>query len=430
MALPVAQLGHMASINLPTSIPNRERPSIWEQAAASMLTQMATQGAGNLLARDFTDVAQEIDPEAVLGERPGFLGRAINGPNMDRGDFRDFKQAQHNQAQFEKNFGIADRNATVNEDLAQAAATQTEVDNSFRALTLGQREQMNQHSIFIDNESLGLNKQRVGFEGDRVEQEAAKFKWAQAQQDIENQINAFNQGLDARADARADMLVNSQVPGIDASTHQTNVVTGKIEAERAAALAQAKRFADMGLTVEGEDVEGGGFLNTLGRHLLENNPGTLMGQGAGHFVNLIDPFLGNTPAAAIEEAKGFETSSDLLEQIEATQGSVSPGAPTANVVIEPEPQFRESFLRQLAKTPQHPSGLVNAPFNPFAQISKLGGQGVEMDAPAQAPLPGMEDPYGGAMQHIIMQMNEPSIDPRTRMQLEHQLAILQSLSAQ
>jgi hypothetical protein len=82
MALPTAQLGSMASLNVPSYIPSqvvRKEPKLWEAALAQLLTQaaggVAGRGIENVMSRDYA-------PEFGM-EKAGTLEKFISGPRAN-----------------------------------------------------------------------------------------------------------------------------------------------------------------------------------------------------------------------------------------------------------------------------------------------------------------------------------------------------------
>lgn len=104
MALPIAQLGYMPSINAPSHVPTYSKgPSMWEQLAAGILTNLATQVVGNMLEKDYTNAARQ---EGLVpnGEGQGpqaapWWKKALTGPTMDRMQYKEAADAMRQRDQ-------------------------------------------------------------------------------------------------------------------------------------------------------------------------------------------------------------------------------------------------------------------------------------------------------------------------------------------
>lgn len=96
MALPIAQLGYMPNINAPTHVPTQFRDNPWHKLAAQILaqvgTQVASQGASNLMSPEFesramTDAAAQEGWIPTPADMPGeqsWWAKAVHGPRVDR----------------------------------------------------------------------------------------------------------------------------------------------------------------------------------------------------------------------------------------------------------------------------------------------------------------------------------------------------------
>lgn len=82
MALPTAQLGQMASINVPSFVPTQvidKRPKLWEQALMQMLAQAGTQAATSMVGNTFArDNASEFGEKNATGFDKLLHGAAVD----------------------------------------------------------------------------------------------------------------------------------------------------------------------------------------------------------------------------------------------------------------------------------------------------------------------------------------------------------------
>lgn len=122
MALPTAQLGGMASLNVPSYIPivqTEKRPRLWEQALAQLLTQAGSAAAGkgvdNVMSRDYA---------AEVGDTPAsFMQRLLQGPKVNE---RSFQMV----AQTAKDLAMEQLRAKNEQATAEYGAQQRSLENA------------------------------------------------------------------------------------------------------------------------------------------------------------------------------------------------------------------------------------------------------------------------------------------------------------
>lgn len=348
MAIPVAQLGYMPNLNLPTRLPDKvENPSIWEQALASLVVNAAGQAGGqlvgNVLSRDYTEAAQAMGTEG-LEEAPGFWRRVVGGPQVSRDDLTRLRAEDASNQRF--------------------------------AVETGQREadRMSQEDRFL--KQLGMTREEMAAAADRFNSELA-LKSAQ---------QAFGQEMDLRGGARADRLADTTIASQTArdareatsaplqddlmrsQIGQNEATTRRIDTQSNAEAAEAERIRRLlsgftsGALADSAVVAPEGpspiatVLNTALNPFRQDatNPlkwiGDALGTVAGSGMNLLDQATGYTPETAVREAQSFKPAAEVVAAREAANNN-RPAAVVPPVQTDPQLAARQVVANLLGYEP-------------------------------------------------------------------------------
>jgi hypothetical protein len=200
MALPTAQLGQMSNINVPSYVPLTVVPkkqSVWEQALASFLVNMAGQAGGqavqNVMAKD----------TAAPDAQAGFFKKLVGGPTQTVAE----NQAALGRAQQEKLAAKGDQSA-------MARLLEGERGANLRT-SLGLREQANQGEL---NRGQTMSIEQARIARDREQQVAQiQARMAEIAQQFEGQG-----GLESLRNTLSQPLTQSQIVENQARTGLLN----------------------------------------------------------------------------------------------------------------------------------------------------------------------------------------------------------------
>lgn len=218
MALPVAQLGSMPSLNTPSGGGHYEVRNPWEDLAMQVLAGAVTQGVGNLMSRDYTQQAQQEGlPIDATAEAAPWWKKALMGPTTDS---KQFGQLRGEQAQTQR--AALSESSADKRSAAQLAATREEGEATRR----NQRELQGAahvaeaarqfagfgHERGLQNERLnfGTASQQAGFAHDLAMQEARNTA---AMQELDKRIAAEEAQLGRRLTANEKEAVMQAVIG-------------------------------------------------------------------------------------------------------------------------------------------------------------------------------------------------------------------------
>lgn len=216
MALPTAQLGSMASLNVPSYLPTqvvRKEPKLWQTALAQLLTQAAgtavSKGVDNVMSRDYAE---------QFGETPASTGsRLFQGPQVGA---REAEQRR-----------------------SIAAGKESDLRN---IIAQGNRERLSQTEA--------TNRATVGVEND-ISREQMAYDRLMAEMAIREKEMGMKDRLGAAEIRKANLLeqirAERERPGREAETAERVARTEKIRGE----TTQAKELHDL-ITGKGKKVEG------------------------------------------------------------------------------------------------------------------------------------------------------------------------------